>query len=64
MDAYGFGLASVLILDDDMIVQEEPKQTKWGPGIEEGTLDGGDEVQQGKVEGENGSILWGMIKQV
>ena len=39
-------------------------ETKWGTGTEEGTLDGGDEVQQGKVEGENGSILWGMVKQV
>jgi hypothetical protein len=40
------------------------QESRWTTGLEEGTIDGGDEVQQGKVEGENGSILWGMIKQV
>ncbi len=38
--------------------------SEYVEGREEGTLDGGSDVQQGKMEGENASIIWAMIKQV
>ena len=46
----------------------EPKEARvvedrWVPGIEEGTMESGDAAQSGSMEGENGSILWSMVKQ-
>ena len=39
-------------------------EDRWVPGIEEGTMEAGDAAQSGSMDGENGSILWSMVKQV